>query len=198
MRMEWGPKHITAGRSNQLFYLLQQSLVHKLYPQTDANWYLDSQLSSWFAFSVYGRDTSQPWQTYRHGNITWLATFSIARLRMLPNITFQYIMVVHISTWCTFWCQYRPVTNPKHSEIWISLAVISNTYSKLLQISLLNKHLARIFTSMSVCHKSNDRSTSNSVLWEYFKLLKLYMSNVSQYKCNGNNINPNPNSTIPK
>jgi len=49
------------------------------------HFYLDSQLSSWFAFSVYGKDASHPWQTYRHGNSTCVATFSIARLRMLPN-----------------------------------------------------------------------------------------------------------------
>jgi len=44
----------------------------------------NSQVSSCSPFSVCKRDTAQPDVEYLHGNITVLATFSMAKLRMFP------------------------------------------------------------------------------------------------------------------
>ena len=46
---------------------------------------LNSHISSWSALSVCGNVTGQPLEQYLHGNITWLATFSMARLRIFPE-----------------------------------------------------------------------------------------------------------------
>lgn len=45
----------------------------------------NSHVSSWSGFSVCTKDTVQPLVEYLHGNITLLATFSIARFRMFPE-----------------------------------------------------------------------------------------------------------------
>jgi len=45
----------------------------------------NSQVSSCSPFSVCRRDTAQPDVEYLHGNITVLATFSMAKLRMFPR-----------------------------------------------------------------------------------------------------------------
>jgi hypothetical protein len=46
----------------------------------------NSQVSSCSPFSVCRRDTAHPDVEYLHGNITVLATFSIAKLRMFPTM----------------------------------------------------------------------------------------------------------------
>ena len=53
-------------------------------PAEGAGTHLNSQASSCSVFSVWRRVTGHPLEEYLQGNITVLATFSMARLRMLP------------------------------------------------------------------------------------------------------------------
>lgn len=46
---------------------------------------LNSQPSSWLVLSVWGIVALHPLVTYRHGNMTELATFSIAKFLMFPE-----------------------------------------------------------------------------------------------------------------
>lgn len=54
----------------------------------------NSHASSWSAFSVCTSETVQPLVEYLQGNITLLATFSIAKLRILPVLTHWLISTI--------------------------------------------------------------------------------------------------------